>query len=386
MQFKKGIICAATLTLLSVIAVMLTGCSDGRMLSDSELADVLSKSLGEKVEITEAPEGRSDGTYRMKCADGTEFTVRRMQMQHKYFGPRYYDYYCDYLSNWVHDHPELNTVLDEKGLFHEDFVMGTEVIASDFEELHTAIETACTLVEGNSNQVPAVSDILEEYELRFERPVVLVSCLKEPGKKPGMDYDFVISEFNFSDGTETIDYDEELEVFLAEREYVDDVRSGYIEASLPDELLEKYGPCYLKTQLMKTEYSLMRARNRGEDLSVGKTETLYYVSNYCNMYENETLNFPNIASWAECTGFEPYAADSEYYTLARGEEKVVFHFSESECYVERNGERVELRGKQDRSINSWGIYLTTGDLNKLFDTELKCDYINGTAEITNKKT
>ena len=46
MQFKKGIICAATLTLLSVMAVMLTGClNDGKMLSDSELADVLSKSL-----------------------------------------------------------------------------------------------------------------------------------------------------------------------------------------------------------------------------------------------------------------------------------------------------------------------------------------------------
>ncbi len=30
--------------------------------------------------------------------------------------------------------------------------------------------------------------------------------------------------------------------------------------------------------------------------------------------------------------------------------------------------------------------LTTGDLTKLFDTELKMDYINGPAEITNKKT
>ena len=45
MQFKKGLICAAALTLLSGIAVMLTGCSDGRMLSDSELAAVLSKTL-----------------------------------------------------------------------------------------------------------------------------------------------------------------------------------------------------------------------------------------------------------------------------------------------------------------------------------------------------
>ena len=32
------------------------------------------------------------------------------------------------------------------------------------------------------------------------------------------------------------------------------------------------------------------------------------------------------------------------------------------------------------------VELTTGDLTKLFDTELKMDYINGTAEITNKKT
>ncbi|MCR4646950.1 MAG: hypothetical protein K5695_16340 [Oscillospiraceae bacterium] len=178
LQFKNKIISAAALTLLSVIAVMLTGCSDGRMLSDSELADVLSKSLGNTVTITGAPEGKREGTYSMKCADGTEFTVRRMQMQHRYFGPRYYDY----LANWVHGHPELNTVIDEKGLSHEDFARGTKIIAHDFEELHTAIEAACKLVEDNSNQVPAVSDILEEYELRFERPVVLVCCLREPGK------------------------------------------------------------------------------------------------------------------------------------------------------------------------------------------------------------
>ena len=63
---------------------MVTGCSDDRMLSDSELAAVLSKTLGNTVEITEAPEGKSEGTYSMKCADGTEFTVRRMQMQHRY--------------------------------------------------------------------------------------------------------------------------------------------------------------------------------------------------------------------------------------------------------------------------------------------------------------
>ena len=79
MQLKNGIIRAVTLTFISLMAVMLTGCSkDGKMLSDSELADVLSKSLGETVEITEAPEGASDGVYSMKCADGTEFTVERM--------------------------------------------------------------------------------------------------------------------------------------------------------------------------------------------------------------------------------------------------------------------------------------------------------------------
>ncbi len=45
MQFKKGINCAAVL--VSINALMLTDCSDGRRLSDKELADVLSKSFGD---------------------------------------------------------------------------------------------------------------------------------------------------------------------------------------------------------------------------------------------------------------------------------------------------------------------------------------------------
>ena len=140
MQFKKRIICAGALTLLSVMSVILTGCAkDGKMLSDSDLADVLSKSLGETVEITEAPEGASDGEYSMKCADGTEFTVKRMRLLRREFGPRYYDYYCDYLVNWVHDHPELNTVVDEKGLSHKDYGGGTMIIARNFEEVHTVV-------------------------------------------------------------------------------------------------------------------------------------------------------------------------------------------------------------------------------------------------------
>jgi hypothetical protein len=201
-----------------------------------------------------------------------------------------------------------------------------------------------------------------------------------------MDYDNVISEFHFSDGTETINYDEELEVFLAEREYVDDVRSGYIEVTLPDELLEKYGPCYLHTKLMEKEYSLTRERNRDADLPVGKTETLYHVIDTSNNYHNETIQLPVLAAWAECTGFEPYAADRENYTLARGDEKVVLHFSDSACYAERDGVRTELRGKMELTSTSCVIKLVPEDMTKLFDTEFRFDYINGTAEITNKKT
>ena len=382
MQFKKRIICAVALTLLSVMSVILTGCSkDGKMLSDSELADVLSKSLGETVEITEAPEGASDGEYSMKCADGTEFTVKRMRLLRREFGPRYYDYYCDYLVNWVHDHPELNTVVDEKGLSHKDYGGGTMIIARNFEEVHTVVETACKLVEDSSNHIPAVSDIDGDYELRFMRPIVRVECLDGKSDEPNS----LWAEFEYSDGTNKVDYDEELEVFLAERDYVDDVRHGDIDVALPDELLEKYGPSQIKTKLLKTEYSLMRARNRGEDIPVGKTETLYYLLDYSATQEHETLDFPWIASWAECTGFAPYAADAESYTLVRGDEKVVFHFSENECYTERNGVRIEIGGKMEWSKITSAIYLTTDDLNKLFDTELKFDYINGTAEITNKK-
>jgi hypothetical protein len=382
MQFKKGILCAAALTLLSGIAVMLTGCSDGRMLSDKELAEMLTNTLGEAVEIIEAPEGKSNGSYSMKCADGTEFTVERMWKRHKMFGPMYCDYECDYLVNWVNDHPELNAMLDERGISYLDIARGIRVIASNFDEVHTVVETVCALVEDDSNYIPAVSDFSGEYDLRFLHPFILVECLN--GKNDEIEY--LGSEFEYQDDIGTVDYDEELEIFLAEQKYVDKVRSGDIEVSLPDELLEKYGPYCLHTKLMKSEYDLTRANYRDEYFPVGKTEMLYYFYDNSFTVENKTLVFPKIAAWAECTGFAPYAADSESYTLARGEEKVVLHFSDSECYAERDGVRVELRGNMRWDSLNISTCLTTEDLTKLFDTEFKFDYINGTAEITNKKT
>ena len=87
----------------------------------------------------------------------------------------------------------------------------------------------------------------------------------------------------------------------------------------------------------------------------------------------------------ECAVVTAYAADSESYTLARGDEKVVFRFSKSGCYVERNGMKTELRGKMEWSEISYGIKLTTDDLTKLFDTEFQLDLVNETAEITNMK-
>jgi hypothetical protein len=58
------------------MAVLLTGCSDGKMLSDKELTDVLSEKLGNTVEITEAPEGNGNGEYTMKCAAQTVQNLR----------------------------------------------------------------------------------------------------------------------------------------------------------------------------------------------------------------------------------------------------------------------------------------------------------------------
>ena len=388
MQFKKGIICAVMFTMTSLMSAMLTGCAkDGKMLSDSELADVLSKSLGETVEITEAPEGASDGEYSMKCADGTEFTVKRMRLLRREFGPRYYDYYCDYLVNWVHDHPELNAAADERGIAHENFGRGTMIFAGNFDEVHTAVEAACEIAEDNTNHIPAVSDFSGEYDLRFERPKVNVYALNGTTSSDGMRW--LWAEYEYSDGTEKNDYDEELEIFLAEREYVDDVRKGEIEVSLPDKVLEKYGPSKLKTELMNREWDLDRASNngKGEIITVGKTETLYYIGQFITLNEDDkTLDFSNIALWAECTGFEPYAFDDKSYTLARGDEKVVFSFSDSESYAERDGKRIDLRGVIEKDNKTHMIELTPDDLKKLFDTELKFDYINGTAEITNKKT
>ena len=179
MQFKKEIICAAALVCIN--ALMLTGCSEAKPLSDNELVNVLSEKLGEKVEITEQKKLENAETlpllYSMKCSDGTEFTVKRMRMQAGYFGSFYYEYDCDYLWNWVVDHDELNTVLDDKGLSHEDFSRGTIIIARNFEEVHTAVEAACTLVEDRSNRIPALTDIDEDYEIKFLRPGILVCAL-----------------------------------------------------------------------------------------------------------------------------------------------------------------------------------------------------------------
>ena len=380
----KKIIRISALALVAATALMFTGCSDKQQLSDKEFINVLSEKLGENVEITEQEKLGGETLavqYNMKCADGTEFTVTRYWMRHGYFGSRYYEYDCDYLWNWVVDHPEFNTVFDDKGLSHEDFARGWKVIARNFEEVHTAVEAACTLVEDSSHRIPALTDIDADYEMKFLRPGLMVCALD--GKSA--DSTTILTEFEYQDGTNKVDYDEEWEIYNAEWKYVDYVRRNYINVTLPDEILEKYGPSYLKTKLLNREYSMMRVKNDDQDFQVGTTENLYYISDYIDIQHGETLDFPWVAAFAECTGFEPYAADSESYTLARGDEKVVFRFSKSGCYVERNGVKTDLRGKMEWSEISYDIKLTTDDLTKLFDTEFKFDLVNETAGITNMK-
>lgn len=383
-RMKKSFRMSA-LVLAAMAALALTGCSEGKMLSDKELVNVLSKKLGDKVEITEQEQQKGETLpilYSMKCADGTEFTVTRHKKRNGYFGSCYYEYDCDYLWKWVVDHDELNTVLDDKGLSHEDFSRGTMIIARNFEEVHTAVEAACTLVEDSSNRIPALTNIDQDYELKFLRPGLMVRALD--GKYA--DSTTTLTEFEYQDGTEKIDYDEEYEIYNAEWEYVDNVRhDDIINVELPDEILAKYGPGRLEVMLLNRKYDLSRARNTGQDLPVETGENLYTVSDWCNVQQNEILDFPRLASFAECTGFKPYAADSKSYTLARGDEKVVFRFSESGSFAERNGVKTDLRGKIEISTTSYGFELTTDDLTKLFDTEFKLDLVNGTAEITNMK-
>ena len=380
----KKIFRISALALVAATALMFTGCSDKKPLSDKEFINVLSEKLGENVEITEQEELGGETLavqYSMNCADGTEFTVTRYWMRHGYFGSRYYEYDCDYLWNWVVDHPEFNTVFNDKGLSHEDFTRGWKVIARNFEEVQTAVEAACTLVEDSSHRIPALTDIDADYEMKFLRPGLMVCALD--GKYA--DSTTILTEFEYQDGTNKVDYDEEWEIYNAEWKYVDDVRDNYINVTLSDAILEKYGPSYLKIKLKNKNYDLMRARNEGQDIPVATAENLYYISDYIDIQHGETLDFPWVAAFAECTGFEPYAADSESYTLARGDEKVVFRFSESGCYVERNGVKTDLRGKMEWSEISYDIKLTTDDLTKLFDTEFRLDLINEIAEITNMK-
>lgn len=374
--------------LASVTALALTGCGkEGKKLSDDELIDRLSKSLGDKVEILEqsAPEQNETQAveFTMKCADGTEFTVRRLKYQYNYFsGDSYYEYDCDYLMNWVHNHPELTTSLDEKGLSHENFGRGTKVYVRNFDEVHTAIEAACELVEDSSNNVPVLSDIDDDYKFKFMRPVVMVIYLDEKTEKTGT----IFSEYEFSNGTDKTDYDEEQEVFNAEWEFVDDVRDNDIDANLSDEILKKFGPSHLKIKLKNSDHDLMLVKSNDKDISIKTAENLYYITDSTNIQHNEKLDFPTIATFAECTGFEPYSADGNSYTLARGNDKVVFHFSKNKCYVERNGKKTDLRGTVDEWMEtSCDVKLTTDDLTKLFDTEFKYDFINETAEITNMK-
>ena len=376
----KVMIRTAALALISAMAVLLTGCSDGKMLSDKELTEVLSEKLGNTVEITEAPEGNGNGEYTMKCADGTEFTVKRMHLDYDYFGAnRYYQYECDYLVKWVSEHPEVNALFDERGISHNDFSRGTRAVAGNFEEIQTVVETACELVESGSYHIPAVSDLDgEKYKVKFERPVIAIDCLGGKNEETH----WLWQEYEYQDGTESVDHDEELQVYLAEQQYVDDYRHGDLEVSVPDELLEKYGPSQMKARLKDSEYSMMRADYAKDEFNLGKTELLYYVSDGFNNKIGETLDFPYIASFAEFTGFKPLAADDNSYTLAKGEEKVIFHFSENDSYAERSGVRIELRGNMRLTPTSCMVDLTTDDMTKLFDTGFKFDYINGTAEIT----
>ena len=86
------------------------------------------------------------------------------------------------------------------------------VIAGNFEEVHTAVEAACTLVEDSSNRIPALTDIDGDYELKFLRPGLMVRALN--GKSA--DSSTTLTEFEYQDGTEKIDYDEEWEIYNAE--------------------------------------------------------------------------------------------------------------------------------------------------------------------------
>lgn len=98
---------------LLIVTLQFTGCSSVKLPSDSELVKTLSESLGTSVEMISAPEGTGDGAYKMKSADGTEFTVKRIRQYNIMGTGGYYWYNCDYLAKWVTNHPELSNILNE---------------------------------------------------------------------------------------------------------------------------------------------------------------------------------------------------------------------------------------------------------------------------------
>lgn len=367
---------------LLLVTLQLTGCSSVKLPSDSELVKTLSESLGTSVEMISAPEGTGDGAYKMKSADGTEFTVKRIRQYNIMGTGGYYWYNCDYLAKWVTNHPELSNILNERNIPHEDFGNGILVYAAAFDDIRAAVKTACELVESPSNYLPSTTEFDGDYQITIPRPKVLVEMIT--GETDAGQYETdLLSEIEFN-SSNAVDYDDEMKIFLAERACVDDVRKGHIDMTLPTELFEKYGPPYLKVSLNGMNTSLNRIRNDIDHIPVGSTETLYDIVDCNYTTESSILEFKTLEQFAACAGFHKSHADSENYVLTRDNENIAFHFSSDDCYAERNGARVSIQGEITQSSGSSVVELTTNDLTDLFGIEFEFDYTNGVANIVNQ--
>ena len=383
----KHIVRGAAITLISAAAVLLSGCSNGKKLSEKELAKELTSCIGETVEIVGEPE--RDGPqeiYSVRCADGMEFTVTCMQMNYDYFGSdRYFEYKSDYLVKWVNAHPEVNALFAQRGITCEEHGRGSQAVARDFDEVRSVVETACEVVESGQYLIPAVTENDgEKFKVLFDRPVIMIECLS--GKTGEYDRtSWLWEEFEYPDGTASEDYDEEMQVFLAEQRYVDDCRDGSITLPLPYAVMMQYPPEELTVQLLSTEYpdsTLRRKKISDEDFRAGERGPIFlFGDGFKNQGSEEKLEFPVLAGLTAYTGFTPAGSTKDSFTFARGTESVVFHFSETDSYAERNGARVDIRGEMVKTSSACWLELTTDDLSKLFDTHFDFDYVNCTAYI-----
>ncbi len=375
---------ALLLTALACAAV-LAGCSRYKNLSDEELTEYLEKCYGVSFELISEPAGELYGNeekdyYRLESGDGISVAVERERFQGMFGG--HYSYSDDYIMGWLYARPELYSELTDSLLNWETIENGFTITPRGFDEVASAAEIACNISNRCVGVLPDPTYTEDNLEFHHASP-----CIYITGTDGSAGYGFYGGGVRCADES----YDIAEAIFFLEQAYVDNVRSGEINEILPDEVLKRYPPKEIK---LSSKLALNRLdEDDNVRLKFDRNETVYYCKDSCYAKELNVENpkdlpprLENIAKWAKLGGYDTEKSELGYYSLSDGKNKVTFFFSAAdECYVKKNGERVDIRGGVYCTGSEYAAILTSEDLEKLFDLEFEIDYLNGTAKVNKQE-